>query len=812
MSLLIQDLRYSVRLLRKNPAFTVVALVALALGIGANTAIFSVVDTVLLRPLPYDDPGRLVKLWTRFVGIGLPNNQNAVSAPEFADFHTLNQSFSHIAAISGDSFNISERGLPERVEGASVSPSLFPLLGVRARLGRVFLPEEGQTGRDNVVLLGDALWRRRFGGDPALVGRKLRINGRSFQVIGILPRGFQFPADADIWTPLAFSNEDLSPNNRGSHGLEVLARVKPGLSVVQARADMSAVGQRMMELHPEYPYRQYDFAVIVTPLLEEIVGDIKTALWILMFAVALVLLIACANVANLLLARASGREREMAIRTALGAGRRRLVRQLLTESVILSVLGGAAGLLLARWGLRVLTTISAASFPRIAEAHMDMRVLGFTMLISIATGVVFGLAPAFHVSLVTQASLKEGGRGSSAGRTSQTLRRALVVTEIALSLVLLAGSGLLLKSFVRLMEVDPGFRPDSVLTLRMSLPDAKYPQPAQIRSFYREVTDRVSKLPGVETAGLISALPLSGSGGSGTTTVDSRAVSGNDASPEADWRPVSPGYFKAMGIRLLAGRYFDDRDTDTAAPAAIVDETMARTYWPNEDAVGKRIKLGEAKSSRPWMTIVGVVRHVRYRTLEAQSRVTLYWPHPQFPFSSMSLAIRSSAADPRALAATVQRTVLTVDPDQPIYKIRTMNELMADSVARRRLAMLLLAIFAVAALVLAAVGIYGVMSYSVTQRSNEIGIRMALGASRGSVLRLVLGQSLRLTLFGVTLGLAGSLIMAGVISSLLFNVRPRDPLTFTLVVLVLTFVALVASYLPAYRATKVDPMISLRYE
>jgi putative ABC transport system permease protein len=387
-----------------------------------------------------------------------------------------------------------------------------------------------------------------------------------------------------------------------------------------------------------------------------------------------------------------------------------------------------------------------------------------------------------------------------------------VVTEIALSLMLLAGSGLLLKSFVRLMEVDPGFRPDKVLTLRMSLPDAKYPQPAQIRAFYREVADRVSKLPGVEAAGLISALPLSGTGGSGTITVDSRAVSGIDASPEADWRPVSPGYFKAMGIPLLAGRYFDHREADTSTPVAIVDETMARTYWPNEDAVGKRIKVGGAGSSRPWMTIVGVVRHVRYRTLEAQSRVTLYWPHAQFPFSSMSLAIRSSSADPRKLAATVQRTVLTVDPDQPIYKVRTMHELMADSVSRRRLAMLLLAIFAVTALVLAAVGIYGVMSYSVTQRSNEIGIRMALGASRGSVLRLVLRQSLSLTLIGVALGLAGSLIMAGLISSLLFNVKSRDPLTFTLVALVLTLVALVASYLPAYRATKVDPVISLRYE
>jgi predicted permease len=765
---------------------------------------------VLLRPLPYDHPDHLVKLWTKFVGIGLPNNQNWVSAPEFADFRKLNQSLSHIAAISGDSFNITTGGLPERVEGAAVSSSFFPMLGVKPKLGRVFLPEEEQPGRDGVALVSHGLWRRRFGADPTLVGRKLVINGRSFQVVGVLPPDFQYAADADLWTPLAFSNDDFSPNHRGSHGLEVLARIKPELTFAQARADMDAVARRMLELHPEYPYKQYEFGLIVTPLLEEIVGDIKSALWILMGAVGLVLLIACANVANLLLARASAREREIAIRTAIGAGRLRLVRQLLTESVILGIAGGAAGLLLAQWGLRVLTNISAASFPRLTDAHMDGWVLAFTMAISIGTGMLFGLAPAFQISGVTHESLKEGGRGSSASRASQGLRRALVVAEIALSLVLLAGSGLLLKSFVRLMEVDPGFRPDGVLTMRMSLPDARYPREPQIRAFYREVVERVSKLPGVQAAGLVSALPLSGSGSSGTTTVDSRAVSANEASFEADYRPVSTNYFKAMGISLISGRYFDERDTDTSAPVAIIDETMARTYWPNEDAVGKRLKRGGPQS--PWLTIVGVVRHVRYRTLEASSRVTFYWPHAQSPWSSMSLAIRTTSPDPRALAATVQREVRAVDPDQPVYKVRTMPELMADSVARRRLAMLLLAIFAGAALVLAAVGIYGVMSYTVTRRAHEMGIRMALGASRANVLRLVLGQSLVLTLAGIGLGLAGSLAMAGLISSLLFNVKSRDPLTLALVAVGLTLVALLASYLPARRATQVDPVVSLRYE
>jgi putative ABC transport system permease protein len=811
MSNFLLDLRYTVRILRKEPAFTIVAVLALALGIGANTAIFSVVNAVLLRPLPYEDPDRLVKLWSRFVGIGLPNNQNWVSAPEFVDFRSLNKSLSHLAGISVDSFNLVAGAVPERIEGAAVSTSFFPMLGVKAQLGRVFLPDEEQSGRDTVVLLGDGLWRRRFGADPGVVGRKLNINGRSFLVVGVLPPGFRYPGESDLWTPLAFSNDDLSPNNRGSHGLEVLARIKPGVSMEQARADLDAVGRRMIDLHPEYPYQRAGFAVIMTPLLEEMVGDIKTALWILMGAVGFVLLIACANVANLLLARASAREREIAIRTALGAGRRRLISQLLTESIVLSVIGGAAGLLLARWGLAVLINISAASFPRVAGTGIDGWVLAFTMLISIGTGIVFGMAPVFQISQVTHESLKEGGRGSTTGRGSQTLRRALVVAEVALSMVLLAGSGLLLKSFIRLMEVDPGFRPESVLTLRISLPEAKYPKPAQIRAFYREVADRASKLPGVEAVGLVSALPLSGSGSSGTTTVDSRAVSGNDASPEADWRPVTPGYFKALGIALIRGRYFTEADTDTSAPVAIIDESMAKTYWPDEDAVGKRLRRGGAQSTAPWMTIVGIVRHVRYRTLEAQSRVALYWPHAQNPWPSMSLAVRTSA-DPRTLATAIQREVLSVDPDQPIYKVRAMHELMADSVARRRLAMVLLAIFAGGALLLAAVGIYGVMSYVVTQRAHEMGIRMALGASRTSVLRLVLSQSLSLALAGVGLGLVGSTVVAGLLSGLLFKVPPRDPVTFALVALVLTAVAVVASYLPARRATKVDPVVSLRYE
>ncbi len=809
-----QDLRYGWRMLRRSPGFTAAAVVALALGIGANTAIFSVLDAVLLKPLPYEDPERLVKLWTRFRGIGIPGDRNWFSAPEFTDLRRLNQSLSHLAAISRGNYNISGSagGVPERVEGAAVSPSLFPMLGVQSQIGRVFLNEEEQPGRDAVCLISHGLWQRRFGADRDLPGRTLVVNGRSFQVVGVLPAWFQYPAEAEMWTPLAFTPEALAPNNRGSHGLEVLARVKPALSLQQARADLEAAARTVTEQSRDYPYRQFDFTFLMIPLLEEMVGDVKTALWILMGAVGFVLVIACANVANLQLARASAREREIAIRAALGAGRGRLVQQLLTESVLLALLGGLAGWLLARWGLRALVTMAAASFPRVAGAEMDWRVLGFTMLASLATGVLFGLAPAMQVSRQANSeSLKEGGRGASAGAAPLRLRRLLVVGEVALSLALLVGAGLLLKSFLRLQQVDGGFRPQGVLTLRLMLPQARYPKPEQVRGFYRDLIDRVRTLPGVEAAGATVALPLSGGGGSGTTTVDSRAVSPDKASPEADWRAVTPGYFEAMGVALVRGRYFDDRDSEQAAPVAIIDETMANTYWPGEDPIGKRLKRGGAQSTNPWMTIVGVVRHVRYRTLEAASRTQLYWPHTQFPVRLMSMAVRTSQ-DPRSLAATIQKQVQALDPDQPIYRVATMEELVADSLARRRLSMLLLALFAGTALVLAAVGIYGVMAYSVEQRAHEIGIRMALGAERWHVLRLVLGQSLALTTAGVALGLAGSLALTRLLRTLLFNVQAHDLATFAAVAAGLSLVALAASYIPARRASRVDPMVALRYE
>jgi putative ABC transport system permease protein len=697
------------------------------------------------------------------------------------------------------------------VQGAYVSADFFQVLGVEAQLGRAFAPGEDQLGHENVIVLGHGLWRRRFGGDRHILGQTLTVNSRSYLVVGIAPPGFEFPSETEAWAPLAFSAENLSPGSRGSHGYQVIARIKPELSFEQARSDMQALSEQIIKQNPNYPYRQFQFYIIMNRQLDELVGDIRTALWVLMGSVALVLLIACANVANLLLARATAREREFAVRTALGATRARVIRQLLTESIALALMGSLAGLALARLILSTLIRIGSTSFPRIAGSQLDARVLAFTILLSVGTGVLFGLAPALQASQTPHDALKEGGRAATPGAGSQRLRRVLVAGEIGLSLILLAGAGLLLKSFFRLQQVDPGFRPEGVLTLRLALPEARYSKPEQIRAFFRELIERTSRLPGVEAAGGVSALPLSGSGSSGTTTVDSRAVLPQDASPEADWRVVTPGYFEAMGIRLLHGRYFDDRDAEGTAPVAIIDETMAQTYWPGEDPVGKRLHRGSQRSSSPWMTIVGVVKHVRYQTLETQSRVQLYWPYAQNPWPYISLAARTWL-DPASLAGAIQREVLKIDPEQPIAMVRTMDQLLADSLARRRFSMLLLASFAGTALLLAAVGIYGVVSYAVTQQAHEMGIRAALGATRFVILRLVLGQGLLVTTTGVAIGLVGSIAVTRLIAGLLFNVRPTDPVTFAIVALFLAAVALTASLLPALRATKVDPVVVLRNE
>jgi putative ABC transport system permease protein len=811
VKILLQDVRYGLRQMRKRPGFTLVVVLTLALGIGANAAIFSVLDAVLLRPLPYDRPEQLVKVWTRFTGIGQPNDQNWVSAPEFHDLLTLNRSFSELAAIDGGSFNLGAKGSPQRVVGAAISPNLFPMLGAQPMLGRNFLAEEAQPGREHEVILSYGLWQGVFAANRKVVGTTVRVDGVPFTIVGVMPPRFAYPDESEIWGPLAFTPDDLSENNRGSHGLEVLGRIKPGLSLAQVQEDMDRVAKTMIEQHASYPYKTYDFGIILHPLLEETVGDVKTSLWVLMAAVGLVLMIACANVANLLLVRSSERQQEIGVRMALGASGWRLARQLLTESLVLALLGGLAGLALTPLALRGLVSIAANSLPRTVNTEVDGRALLVMLAVTFATGVVFGFAPAFQAMSSRNWAVLKSARATG-GSHSRRLRRALVMGETALSLLLLAGAGLLMRSFEQILKVDPGFRPDNVLTMRVALPDAQYSKPEQVRGFYHELLDRVQRLPGVQSAGATSLIPLAGQNASGTIVVDSQSVRKEDTTPEADRRFVTPDYFKAMGISLVRGRYFDSRDSATAPLVAIVDESLAQTYWPNQDPIGKRIHLGTVPSpNSPWCTIVGVVRHVHNRTLEARSRIETYYPAEQVSVSAMTLAVLTSG-DPMSYAPTIQREVNSIDPDLPVYRVRTMTEVMGESVARRRLALILLAVFAGLALALAAVGIYGVTSYVVTQSQQEIGLRMALGAGRNEVLQLMMQRGLSMIVAGLGIGLLASLLLTRFIAGMLFAVRPADPLALGGAAILLLAVALIAILIPALRATRVDPMIALRYE
>ncbi len=807
----IQDLRFALRQMIKKPAFTAVVVLTMALGIGANAAIFSVLDAVLLRPLPYSNPEGLIKVWTRFTGIGMPNDQNWVSAPEFRDFQQLNRCFSDLAAIGSGSINLGVKGSPQRVVGASVSPNLFSMLGAQTLLGRTFLPEEAQPGRDHEVVLSYGLWRHVFGGNPNVIGSTIDIDGVPMSVVGVMPAGFSYPDEAEIWGPLAFSPDDLSENSRGGHGLEVLGRIKPGLSLAQVQSDMDRVGKTMIEQHGSYPYQKFGFGIILHPLLEETVGDVKPSLIVLMAAVGLVLLIACANIANLLLVRSTERQQEMETRMALGASGARLVRQLLTESVVLAFAGGLVGVAITPWILRGLVSIAAKSLPRAIHTGIDGRALLLTVATSLATGILFGLAPALHAGRKRGFEGLKGGR-STEGRRPKRLRSALVICETAFSLLLIAGAGLLLRSFAEILKVDPGFRPDGVLTMRVALPDAVYSKPEQVRGFYAGLLDRVQKLPGVQAAGAVSALPLSGQGSSGTTTIDSQSVPLEETTPEADQREVTPDYFKAMGISLVRGRFFDARDSDTGAPVAMVDESLAQTFWPNQDPVGKRLHMGGRQQSKPtWATIIGVVKHVRNRTLEARSRVEVYWPESQRPSGEMTLAILASG-NPKNLVPTIQREVASIDPDLPVYRVSTMTEVMGDSLERRRLALILLAVFAGLALLLASIGIYGVTSYGIAQRHVEIGLRMALGADRGQVLGMLIRSGMATIAIGLGLGLAMALLLTRLMSGLLFSVNASDPLALGGAALLLMAAALLAIFVPAQRATKVNPMVALRYE
>jgi putative ABC transport system permease protein len=810
MSVLLQDLRFAIRQMAKRPGFTAIILLTMALGIGANAAIFSVLDAVLLRPLPYSQPERLIKVWTRFTGIGAPNDQNWVSAPEFRDFQQLNHSFSDLAAMSGASFNLGVKGSPQRVVGAAVTPNLFSMLGVQPQLGRKFLPEEAQPGRDKEVILSYAIWRRVFAANPNIVGTSIRIDGVPYSVIGVMPEGFEYPSEAEVWGPLAFSPDDLSENSRGGHGLEVLGRIKPGLSLAQVQSDMDRVSRTMIEQHASYPYTKFNFGIILHPLLEETVGDVKPSLMVLMAAVGLVLLIACANIANLMLTRSTERQQEMETRLALGATGKRLAGQLITESIALAIAGGLLGLAITPWILHGLVNLAAKALPRAVHTSIDVRALALTAIVSVLTGILFGLAPAMQAGRKRSFDVLKSGRNTE-GKRPRRVRSMLVICETAFSLLLVAGAGLLIRSFAQILKVDPGFRPDGVLTMRISLPDATYSKPEQIRTFYSSLLERIQRLPGVQSAGATSGLPLSGQGGSGTTTIDTQSVPPENRTPEADRRTATPDYFKAMSIPLLRGRYFEARDTEGTPAVAIVDESLANTYWPNQDPIGKRVYFGAGQANPNWLTVVGVVRHVHNRTLEARSRVEVYVPENQVPFNGMTLAIRAST-NPLSIVPTIQREVASIDPDLPIYRVRTMNEVMGESLQRRRLALMLLAGFAGLALLLAAIGIYGVTSYGVAQRKTEIGVRMALGANRSQVLALIMRSGMTTIAIGLVLGVVLSLALTRLMSGLLFAVHASDPLALAGAASVLILAALVAIFIPARRATKVNPMSALRYE
>ena len=812
MEIFSRDLRYAVRLLIKSPGFTAVALLSIALGIGANTTVFSVINAVLLKSLPYKDANTLVLLWGDSRGEPSLRNHSQVSATDVADFRKQADVFEEVATYSGWNAIMSGNAEAERVPAIQVGDGFFKIMKGKPLLGRVFTPEEQVDGKDFVIVLSYGLWQRRFGGDPNIVGKTVSLSGRPYNIVGVmdsdfhpLPESLVLPA-GQFYRPVAEAYDDSARDERH---LRAIARLKPGVTVEQARTEASVIAGRLEQEHPLTNKGQGAFVVSLT---DEIVGGIRPTLLMVFGAVIFVLLVACANVANLLLARASVRYKEITIRSAIGAARSQLVRQLLTESLLLSLGGGALGLLLAVWGTSLVSSAGSKINPMFRDIHLDTRVLLFTFGISVLTGLIFGLAPAFQVSKPNLVeSLKESGRGSGGSATRNRLRSVLVVSEIAMTLVLLVCAGLLIRTVMRLRSVDTGFNSQNILAMNIGLPSIKYPKPENQIAFFKQVTERIAALPGVKAAGTTSVLPLSDNfDGRGLLVEDHPRPRGEEIS--VDLYVATPGYLKAMEIPLLKGRSITDQDVTDSQNIALINQTMAAQLWANQDPLGKRIRFpGSEKRPQPWRTIVGIVSDVSQYALDKKPPMQIYIPHSQFPTSFNTIVVKTTT-DPAALTNTVRREIVAVDQEQAVSNVTTLQQLMGESISVRRFFMLLLLVFAALALVLAAVGIYGVMSYVASQRTHEIGIRMALGAQAKDVLKLIIGNGMVLALIGVATGLAGAFALTRLLSGLLFGVAATDSLTFASVSVGLIAVALIACYIPARRATKVDPLVALRYE
>jgi len=825
VSVLLQDLRYAIRMLLKSPGFTSVVVLTLALGIGVNTAIFSVVNGVLLQPLPYQDPDNLVLLWSQFPG--RDEYEETFARGMFFEIRDRIHVFDQAAIVKSHSFTLTGGGPPERVRGMRASASCLPMLGARPTVGRLFAPGDDEPGKPRTVILSHALWERRFGSDPGVIGRILRLDEVDYTVIGVLgkdfpatqeylPKSYDPSVRVDYWIPLVLSAEDRQQHSRQNYG--IYARLGPGVTVDDAKAEMDLLAGRMKQEVPQYYPPDSGFAIDVVPLLDPVVREVRPALRLLAGAAGLVLLIACANVANLLLARATRRHREIGMRMALGAGRLRIVRQLLTESMLLSVLGGAVGLLIAWWGISALLLLGAKTIPRINEVGIDVSVVAFTFGLSALTGIVFGLAPAWTISSVDlNRTLRNAARGligtGSSRRQRYSARRLLVVAELSLSMVLLIGAGLLIHSFYRLQKVDLGFSPENVLSFQLPA-NPSYPNvpglPTYVK-FYEQLGERIAGLPGVKSIGGTSVLPLAPGESYAPIAVEDYVTAHDETQPKAHERVALWGYFKTMQIPLVAGRYFGEHDTGDSLPVTIVDEAFAKRFWPGENPIGKRIRDPASGPQNPWLTVVGVVGTVRHSDLESHSQATYYRPYLQWANRGMYVVVRCSSA-PGALVDAIANEVWALDDDRPLLRVATMEQRVSDALARRRFSLFVLGVFAASALVLAVVGLYAVLAHMVSQSTREIGIRLALGAQPGNVLRLVLSEGLTLTVIGLAIGLPIALAGTRLLSSFLYEITATDPVTFIGVTLLLAAVALLACYVPARRATKVDPMVALRCE